>query len=109
MALSGFGVWGSQLRTHDDPRTAALAAELEQLGYSARWFPAGAGNRAFEIGAALLRATSEVTVATGIVSIWSTPPDQAGAGFAAMDAVDLGRFVLGLGVSHAALVDRGDP
>ena len=109
MALSGFGVWGSQLRAEDDRRTAELAAELEQLGYSALWFPAGVGNRGFEIGAALLQATSVITVATGIVSIWATTAEQSSAGVAAMEAIDPGRFVLGLGVSHAALVDRGDP
>lgn len=107
--LGRTGVWGAQLRDSSNPRTADLAAELEQLGYETLWFPAGTGTRAFEVGAHLLRATRSVQVATGIVSIWATTAGQSRHGFQAMESLAPGRFVLGLGVSHAALVDRCDP
>jgi probable F420-dependent oxidoreductase len=85
------------------------AAELEALGYSTLWYPAGRGLRGFEIGRGLLAATERVKVATGIVSIWETTPAQAQAGVAEMEEVAPGRFVLGLGVSHAPMVDRAEP
>jgi probable F420-dependent oxidoreductase len=106
VVLGRTGVWGAQLRDSSDPRTADCANELEELGYSTLWFPAGVGTRAFEIAADLLSATRAASVATGIVSIWATSATQSREGFAAMQALAPGRFVLGLGVSHAALVDR---
>jgi alkanesulfonate monooxygenase SsuD/methylene tetrahydromethanopterin reductase-like flavin-dependent oxidoreductase (luciferase family) len=81
-----------------------VAAELEELGYSALWFL----NRpdSFELAADLLDATRRVGVVTGIVSIWERPAAQA---YQALTDAHPGRFLLGLGVSHAHLVDPGQP
>ena len=37
--LTGTGIWNSTLRYGDAGEAAALAAELEELGYSALWIP----------------------------------------------------------------------
>jgi probable F420-dependent oxidoreductase len=106
MKLGRVGIWSAALRAHTDPAVSDAAAELEQLGYGTLWFPAGRGARAFEVASTLLGATHQVTVASGIVSIWDTSVAQAEAGSATLDREAPGRFLLGLGVSHAPLVDR---
>jgi probable F420-dependent oxidoreductase len=45
-------------------------------------------------------------VASGILSIWLASPEEVAAGVAGLEAAHPGRFLLGLGVSHAPLVER---
>src|SRR3954463_13764447 len=42
--LGGTGIWNPQLRFGDAGEAAALAAELEGLGYSALWIPDTGGD-----------------------------------------------------------------
>ena len=108
--LTGTGVWSGELRRHEDRAEAAdAAAELESLGYTALWMPAGDWRTAFDAVSGVLRATDALTVATGILSIWDADPEWVAAQRAEVsDAYD-GRFLLGLGISHAPLVDRNEP
>src|SRR3954447_8141500 len=108
--LTGTGVWSPGLRLLPDRGGAAdAAAELEELGYSAIWMPGGGADTVFNAVSDLLRGTSTVTVATGILSIWDADPEWVAAERAELhDAYD-GRFLLGIGVSHAPLVDRSEP
>jgi probable F420-dependent oxidoreductase len=103
--LTGTGIWSGELRHHADRGAAAdAAAELEELGYSALWLPGGKPETAFNAVTDLLRATRTVMVATGILSVWMHGPELVAAERAELsDAFD-GRFLLGLGVSHAPLV-----
>src|SRR6476646_8853080 len=106
MRLDGVGIWSQELRFHEDEGELNEAAtELEQLGYSALWVPGRAGGPVFDAAGVLLRATSEVTVATGILNIWMHDPEEAAAERAQLDDAYGGRFLLGLGVSHAPMVD----
>ena len=43
-ALSGTGIWSAMLRFGDPSEVAELAAELEELGYSALWIPDTGGD-----------------------------------------------------------------
>lgn len=104
MDLGRVGVWSWIFR---EEGAAGAAAELERLGYGAVWFPNSPS--AFERARGLLEATERLVVATGIVSIWDHPPDRAAAAHHALTSDHPGRFLLGLGVSHAALVDREEP
>ena len=54
----------------------------------------------------LLEATERMTVASGIVSIWTHPPQATAALHARLDTDFPGRFLLGVGVSHAPSVAR---
>jgi probable F420-dependent oxidoreductase len=105
MDLGRVGVWWSGTwRMKDDDASVDVAAELEDLGYSALWSSGG-----FEPGlptrfGRLLSATSHTAVASGIVSIWASFPDEIARAAADLDVHYPGRFVLGLGVSHAPLV-----
>jgi probable F420-dependent oxidoreductase len=109
MDLGKLGVWSIGIRQVADPAVTTAAAELERLGYGTIWYPAGSGTRGFEIAQALAAATDRIAIATGITSIWATTTQEAAAGFAELERAAPGRFVLGLGVSHAPMVNRGAP
>jgi probable F420-dependent oxidoreductase len=102
--LGAFGVWTGQLRGADPAEALEAAAELEELGYGAIWFPGGRVDDAFELAAGLLGATQRAVVATGILSVWLAPPEDVAARYAATSGSE--RFLLGLGISHAPLVER---
>lgn len=105
MNLTGTGIWSGELRRHADRDEAADAAvELEELGYSALWIPGGDPATALDAMSGLLRATQSVTVASGILSIWMHDPELLAAQRAELSDSSEGRFLLGLGVSHAPLV-----
>jgi probable F420-dependent oxidoreductase len=88
-------------------REAALdaARELEELGYSRLWFSAGFGDHVPQRFRDLLDGTERIGVASGIVSIWHAAPAEAAAYAHDAERAHPGRFLLGLGASHAVLVD----
>ncbi|MFE5755217.1 LLM class F420-dependent oxidoreductase [Streptomyces massasporeus] len=101
-----YGIWSVGLRSEDPDRRAELAeaaAELEELGYGAVWL---GGNSSAANAAPLIEATSNLTVGTSIQSIWQHEPDAAATAFADLESAHPGRFLLGLGVSHAKRVEQ---
>jgi probable F420-dependent oxidoreductase len=101
--LGRIGVWSGKLWAQREEAKQA-ARELERLGYGTLWFPNGSGM--FERARELLEATGRVVVATGIASIWLYPAEAATNAHYALTQAYSGRFLLGLGVSHAHLVNR---
>lgn len=101
-----WGAWSSGLRLRERAAAVDAAAALEEAGCSALWMTGGLSDP-FERVADLLGATSRVTVATGILSIWTMSPDEVATGVRSLPDAHRHRFLLGLGVSHAQLVDRG--
>jgi probable F420-dependent oxidoreductase len=103
MNLGAFGIWWSGWQEGEG--VDASAAELERLGYGTIWlsggFKPGLSSR-FE---RLLAATTRVNVASGIINSWFTPAAELASAVAALDARYPLRFLLGLGVSHAPLID----
>jgi probable F420-dependent oxidoreductase len=100
------GIWSVGLRSEDPARRDQLAesaAELEQLGYGAIWL---GGSTAARHALPLLEATSRIAVGTRIQSIWQYDAAESAAAFADADKAHPGRFVLGLGVSHAKLAEQ---
>jgi probable F420-dependent oxidoreductase len=106
MDLRGTGVWSGGLRFGDRAAARDAAAELEHLGYEALWVPGGVGGDVFGDCRALLEATETVKVATGILNLWMHDPADVATGHAALTQSFADRFLLGIGVSHSALVDR---
>ena len=91
--MGRFGVWYRGTPPHE------LVQALERLGFSTLWLggsPSG-DLRAVED---LLGATTSLTLATGIVNIWSADADDVARAFARVEAAHPGRFVLGVGVGH---------
>lgn len=106
MDLGQVGVWWSGSWQEEGGRPADVAAELETLGYSALWTTGGFKPGLTPRFEQLLAATTRIRVASGIVSIWLTPPDELARQVTQLDLRHPGRFVLGLGASHAALVEH---
>jgi probable F420-dependent oxidoreductase len=108
MALGGTGIWSAHLRYGEQGAVADAAAELDELGYSAIWIPDVGGD---VLGAVehLLRAAPSLTVATGILNIWMHEPVDVAAQRASWSDDWKRRFVLGLGASHAVLIDHRNP
>ena len=102
--LGRVGIWARELRFDPDPSAIAhAAAELEEQGWSALWIP-DAGGDIFGAVDVLLDATRSVAIATGILNIWMQDPEEVARESNAR--WESGRFVLGLGASHAALVEQ---
>lgn len=105
-AVGRYGIWSGGLRSEDPQgrgERAEAAAELEQLGFGAAWL---GGSTTAENAAPLLAATERLIVGTSIQSIWTQDAFASAAGFAELETAHLGRFVLGLGVSHAKIADQ---
>lgn len=104
-ALGRIGVWTPPGAIAQDP--GGFGLRLERLGYGALWVGGGnADAKAFDLLERVLSATERLVVATGITSIWAWEPAALAERAAALEAAHPGRFVLGLGVSHAPLVER---
>ena len=108
MELGGTGVWSGALRYGDRAPALDASAELEDLGYGALWIPGGIGGDVFDACGAVLDATRRVVVATGIVNLWMHAASETAAAHHQLTGEHPGRFLLGLGVSHAPLVDAAD-
>jgi probable F420-dependent oxidoreductase len=103
--LTGTGIWSANLRYGDADRAAALATELEGLGYTALWIPDVGGDVFTPLGR-LLQATSSVTIATGILNVWMHTPEETASEHARLTAAHGNRFLCGLGISHRPLIDN---
>src|SRR5215208_4230496 len=106
--LSGVGVWSSQLRYGKPEESAEAAAELEELGFTALWIP-DVGGPVFDSVAHLLASTKHTVIATGILNLWMHEPSDVAASYASLTKTHGERFMLGIGVSHAPLVDSREP
>ncbi len=108
MRLGPLGIWSRELRFGDPDEAVEAAAELEELGFDALWIP-DVGGPVFEAVESLLEATRHVVVATGIVNVWMHQAGEVAAAQSDLDRRFPGRFLLGLGISHASIVDVGNP
>ncbi|MQA14109.1 MAG: TIGR03620 family F420-dependent LLM class oxidoreductase [Pseudonocardiaceae bacterium] len=99
------GVWWSS-DSYPIAGVREAAAELEELGYGSLWFGEAYGKEALTQSGALLGATGRLVVGTGIANIHARDALAAESGGRTLSALHTGRFVLGLGVSHAPLVAR---
>ncbi|QEN15775.1 LLM class F420-dependent oxidoreductase [Mycolicibacterium sp. ELW1] len=110
--LGRYGVWTG------GPVTPDQAVEIERLGYGAVWV---GGSPAADLSFVepILSQTENLSVATGIVNIWSAPADEVAESYHRIENAYPGRFLLGVGVGHpehtqeytkpyAALVDYLD-
>ncbi|MBN9193779.1 TIGR03620 family F420-dependent LLM class oxidoreductase [Microbacterium sp.] len=107
--LGGVGVWSRELRYNSDRAAVRDAAtELEELGYTSLFIP-DAGGDPLGVADELLSVTGSITVATGILNIWMHEPAQVVREYRALRARRADRFVLGIGNSHATIVDADEP
>ncbi len=103
--LGQIGAW-----TFDIERLTAAAAreyvrELEGLGIRALWIPESLGSKEIFAHAGLLLAASErLIIASGIANMWARDATAMANGQRTLVEAYPGRFLLGIGVSHAPTV-----
>ena len=91
--LGRYGIW-----VRPDRATTELAREVERLGYGTLWI-GGSPAELSEIEQ-VLDSTDRLIVATGIINMWQTPPDEAASWYHRLEELHPGRFLLGLGIGH---------
>ena len=106
--MTGTGVWAASLRYGDAATSAEAAAELESLGYGAVWIP-DVGGDVFGAVENLLGGTKTMTIATGILNLWMHSAEETAAQHARLTAEHGQRFMVGIGISHAPLIDHTEP
>jgi probable F420-dependent oxidoreductase len=104
MKLGKLGVW-SPTDVLTGPELVDLAQRTERLGYAALWYPEARGHEAFALGSFLLSHTERLILATGIANIYARDAVTARLGQHTLAKLSGGRFILGLGVSHAPIVE----
>src|SRR5215467_12244758 len=104
--LGPVGIWMGQFENYPARKVQEAVRELEELGYGAIWFGEAFGREALTHAGLLLGATHRIVVATGIANIYARDPLSMSAGQKTLAEAYTDRFLLGLGVSHAPLVEQ---
>jgi probable F420-dependent oxidoreductase len=104
MELGPTGVWCFMDGLPAGP-AADLARRVESLGYDALWIPEAVGRHPFAHAAWLLANTQRLIVATGIANLYARDAHASAAARNTLAEQSSGRFLLGLGVSHAPFVE----
>lgn len=102
--IGTIGLWQS-LDSYPAAQLRDLVAELDEQGWPCLWIPETVARDPFVAAGAILGATTNLRVATGIASIWARDAmTTANAAKTLNEAYD-GRFLLGLGASHHTLTE----
>ena len=104
--LGRIGLWTSALDTLPLAEAQRAVAAIEDQGWGALWFGEAYGREAMTAAQLYLSATDRLIIATGIASIYARDAVATAGAARTLSAVSGNRFVLGLGVSHAPLVER---
>ncbi|GAA4672900.1 TIGR03620 family F420-dependent LLM class oxidoreductase [Pseudonocardia yuanmonensis] len=96
------GVWLAALAELPAADALGVAREIEQLGHRALWIgESPAHKEVFTHAGLLLAGTDRLVVGTGIATIWGRDATATDAAAQTLGEAYPGRFVLGLGASHA--------
>lgn len=104
MKLGTLGVWAST-DSMTAPQAAAFAKRVEDWGYTTLWLPEAVGRNVLVHAAWMLANTSRLIIATGIASIYARDPMAMANAQITLNEQSGGRFLLGIGVSHAFFVE----
>jgi probable F420-dependent oxidoreductase len=100
------GIWYGGIDALPSPEARRAAQVVEELGFGALWVAEAVGRDPFVSSSILLSATTTLPLATGIANIYARDPMTMVAGQKTLAEAFPGRFLLGLGVSHAHLVSN---
>ena len=103
-ALGKLGIWMPPMPALGlDP--GEYGKQIEAAGFRSVWFPGVNNPVALEPIEAILDATGHLIVGTGIASIWTWDAAELGARADRFAVTYPGRFILGVGNSHAPAVE----
>ena len=104
--LGPLNVWNFALQRLSATNESSIARQFELLGYPAIWIPESYGSKdVMAHSGLLLAATNKAILAPGIANIHARDPMAMANGAKALGDAYPGRFVLGIGVSHAPTVE----
>jgi probable F420-dependent oxidoreductase len=103
MQLGKLGVW-TWLDAFPTAEAVRFAGQIEAWGYGALWIPEAVGREPFSLVGYLAARTQRLVLATGIANIYARDAVTMRATRETLAEASDGRFVLGLGVSHAPMV-----
>ncbi|HWE67067.1 MAG TPA: LLM class F420-dependent oxidoreductase [Acidimicrobiales bacterium] len=104
--LGRVGTWLGSLQSASADQSRQAARQIEQLGYGSVFSGERIGGKeAFAHQSLLLAATERIVTGTGIANVWSRHAATMQAGADTLEAGYPGRFILGIGISHAPMVD----
>jgi probable F420-dependent oxidoreductase len=104
--IGQLGVRSRELAEGDLDEAVGAARALEELGYGAVWLNAAP---LLQRGERLAQATERIVFASSVASIWSYEPQELAEAFRRLDDAHPDRFLLGIGISHAPIVERYAP
>ncbi|MFN0091441.1 MAG: LLM class F420-dependent oxidoreductase [Acidimicrobiales bacterium] len=104
--IGRIGLWTSTFEGHPWQQAADAARQIEALGFPTVWIPEATGRDAFVHSTLLLSATTTLKVATGIANVYARDAMTTAASQKTLAEAFPDRFLLGLGVSSPALVEK---
>jgi alkanesulfonate monooxygenase SsuD/methylene tetrahydromethanopterin reductase-like flavin-dependent oxidoreductase (luciferase family) len=100
MELGTIGIWSSALRAAPPDQATEAVRRIEAFGFGTAWLPSGPPGQ-LERVRELVEATSTLTVATGILNVYTeSDPRVTAAKFHDIDVAHPERVLLGIGVGH---------
>jgi probable F420-dependent oxidoreductase len=83
-----------------------LLGTVEDLGYSTFWYPEALGYESLSIASFMLANTKRLIIGSSIANVYARDPFTARRGLRTLSSLYDDRFILGLGVSHAPMVEK---
>jgi probable F420-dependent oxidoreductase len=106
-SLGPMGLWTAELSRVDASEARTVVQRLDARGLSTLWISEGATSKEiFSHAAVLLSSTEQLVVGSGIANIYARDAQAMANGARTLGDAFPGRFVLGLGVSHAPRVQQ---
>ena len=103
--LGRVGLWTADLDLQPMVKAQEAIAQAEEMGFGTVWVPEAVLREPFASTSLLLSATKKMILATGIASIHARTAQTMQAGWKTVTEAFPDRFVLGMGVSHAPMVN----
>ena len=102
--IGRMGVWYAADKLNPEEWKRFIGS-AEALGYSTLWYSEARGFESMSLASFLLCQTSTIKVGSSIASIYARDASASRNGMHTLSAISGGRFILGLGVSHAPMVE----
>ena len=104
LQLGRVGLWAADFDLVPMAAAQEGIARVEEMGFGTVWVPEAVLREAFASCALLLSATKKMTIATGIANLHARTAQSMQAGWKTLSEAFPERFLLGIGVSHAPMV-----
>lgn len=105
MNLGRVGLWTAAFDMQPMKQAQEGIAQVEAMGFTTVWVPEAVLREPFASTSLLLSATKNMVLATGIASIHARTAQTMNAGWRTVSEAFPDRFLLGMGVSHAPMVE----